>query len=131
MRKDIEVPEVTGVFVAAVRVFNKSLQVEEWTAYLINERSDDLEMVLIVSKGFDATRKTSIMRKKLDQLPKKSFAKVEFLQDDVLALQNEFHVSFFVQNKMFDKKFVFQKNAINTNAQRDIPVMDVKGVLAN
>ena len=86
-------------------------------------------MILIVTKGYDQDRETSLMRHKLDKLPAKSYAKIEFLQDEVLALNNEFKVTFFEGTSMFDKTYLFRKNTINENALQTIPLMDVTGVL--
>ena len=129
MKRDIDIPEVKGVYLAAVRQFNKDFQAEEWNAYLVNDREDALEMVLIVSRGYSDKDQTSVMRHKIEKLPPKSFAKVEFLQEEVLALNNEFQVTFFAENKMFEKKFLFRKNTINEKALREIPLIPEKGVL--
>ena len=69
------------------------------------------------------------MRHSLKVLPAKSFAKIEFLQEDVLALNNEFSVSFFAEGKMFHKKYLFEKNTINERALKELPVMSKKGIL--
>ncbi|WP_081208379.1 hypothetical protein [Salegentibacter sediminis] len=129
MKKDIEIPKVEGVYLAAVKQFNKDFQAEEWNAYLINDRDDALEMVLIVSRGFSDKDQTSVMRHKIEKLPPKSFAKVEFLQEEVLALNNEFQVTFFAENKMFEKKFLFRKNSINEKALHELPLIPEKGIL--
>lgn len=129
MKKDIEIPEVKGVYIAAVREFNEEFRAHEWNAYIINEREESLETVLIVTRGFEGEKQTSTMRHRLEKLPPKSFAKVEFLQDEVLALNNEFWVTFFADGKMYEKKFLFRKNSINTNAMQELPVMPKKGVL--
>ncbi|MDX1543126.1 MAG: hypothetical protein R3214_04195 [Christiangramia sp.] len=130
MKKDIEIPQVKDVFVAAVREFNEEFQADEWNVYLINDSSQDLEMVLIVAKGHDKKRETSVMRHKIEKLPSKNFAKIEFIQDEVLALNNEFRVSYFSNSKMFDKKFVFSKNSIRESELDEIPLIPKKGVLA-
>lgn len=129
MKKDIEIPEVKGVFVAAVREKNEEFQSVDWNAYLINDRETPLETVLIVTKGYDEKDVTSTMRHSIKVLPPRSFAKVEFLQDEVLKLNNEFSVSFFSEGKMYHKKYVFRKNTINEKALQEIPVMTKKGVL--
>ncbi|NJW52860.1 hypothetical protein [Salinimicrobium oceani] len=129
MKKDIEIPVIEDVYVAAVREKHEEYQTLDWNAYLINDRAEAIEGVLIVTKGYDGKRETSTMRHSISKLPPQSFAKVEFLQDDVLQLNNEFSVSFFAESKMFHKKFVFKKNSINEKALQEIPVMQKKGVL--
>jgi len=129
VKRDINIPEVKGVYLAAVKQFNKDFRAEEWNAYLINDRDDPLEIVLIVSRGYSDKDQTSVMRHKIEKLPSKSFAKVEFLQEEVLALNNEFQVTFFAENKMFEKKFLFRKNTINEKALRELPLIPEKGIL--
>ena len=129
MKKDIQIPEVNYVYVAVVNQYNDIYKTHDWNAYIINDKDVALDMVLIVSKGYDAVKETSIMRHKLEKLPGKSYAKIELMQDDVLALNNEFKVTFFEGNQMFDKTYLFRKNTINKNALQSIPLMDVKGVL--
>lgn len=129
MKKDIEIPEVKDVYIAAVREKHEEYKTLDWKAYLINDREKTLEGVLIVSKGYDGKKETSTMRHTIAELPPQSFAKIEFLQDDVLQLNNEFSVSFFTEGKMFHKKFVFRKNSINEKALQELPVMPKRGVL--
>ncbi|WP_420570994.1 hypothetical protein [Kordia sp.] len=129
MKKDIEIPEVEGVYMAVVQEYNEIYKTDDWNAYIINEKEVDLEMVLVVSRGYDAERETSIMRHKLEKLPAKSYAKAEWMQEDVFELNNEFRVTFFEGGKMYDKKFLFRKNTINKNAFREIPLMNTKGIL--
>ena len=51
MKKDIQIPVVTDVFMAIVKEYNADFKCDDWNAYIINNKSVDLEMVLIVSKG--------------------------------------------------------------------------------
>ena len=129
MRKDIDIPEVNDVYVAVVNEYTKIFKTYDWNAYIINDKDVALEMVLIVSRGYDKIRGTSTMRHKLEKLPPKSYAKIEMVQEDVLELNNEFVVTFFEDNKMHDKTFLFRKNTINKNALQPIPLMDTKGIL--
>ena len=85
--------------------------------------------MLIVSHGYSEGKKTATFRKKLDRLPKKSYAKIELMTEELFALNNQFKVSFFIGNTMYDKTYLFRKNSINTKALQPIPLMDVQGVL--
>ncbi|WP_274476423.1 hypothetical protein [Mangrovimonas aestuarii] len=129
MKKDIEIPKVEGVYMAVVQEYNDIYKTNDWNAYLINDNDVALEMVLVVSKGYDRDRETSLMRHKLEKLPPKSYAKIEWMQDDVLALNNSFKVTFFEGGKMYDRNFIFSKNTINEKALRNIPLMHAKGIL--
>ncbi|WP_339647824.1 hypothetical protein [uncultured Salegentibacter sp.] len=130
MKKDIDIPKVEKVYVAAVKVYNEAFKVEEWNAYLINDKEEAIEMALIVSKGFDENKETSTIRHKLEHLPAKSFAKIEFIQEEVLALNNQFQVTFFAEGKMYEKKYLFRKNSVNEKALRELPIIPNKGILA-
>ncbi|WP_026933020.1 phenylalanyl-tRNA synthetase subunit alpha [Christiangramia echinicola] len=130
MKKDIEIPEVKDVHVAAVKVLNEEFQAMEWNVYLINDSEEEIDMVLIVSKGFDKKKETSLMRHKIEVLPSKNFAKIEYLQDDVLKLNNEFKVTYFANNKMMEKTFLFKPYTINETLGTEIPIIPEKGILA-
>ena len=129
MKKDIDIPVVKDVFVAVVQDYNDVYKTTDWNAYIINFKDVTLEMILIVTRGYDENRGTSTMRHKLENLPPKSYAKIELMQEDVLKLNNEFKVSFFENNKLFDKTYLFRKNTINLKALQTIPLMDKKGIL--
>nr|WP_321234710.1 hypothetical protein [uncultured Psychroserpens sp.] len=129
MRKDIEIPEVEDVFVAVVQEQHHEYKTNDWNAYIINNKDVDLDTVLIASKGYSETKITPVMRHTIKLLPARSYAKIEFMQNDVLALNNEFKVTFFEGNQMLDKTYLFRKNTINTKALQTIPLMQLKGIL--
>lgn len=129
MKKDIQIPKVEGVYVAVVNEYNEIYKTQDWNAYIINDKEVDLDVVLIVTSGYSKDKMTSIFRKKLDVLPKKSYAKIELMQEELFALNNEFKVTFFEENVMFDKTYLFRKNTINERALQTIPLMEAKGVL--
>ena len=129
MKKDIEIPKVEGVYIAVVSEYNEIYKTQDWNAYIINDKNVDLEIVLIVTSGYSENKMTSIFRKKLDVLPKKSYAKIELMQEDIFALNNEFKVTFFEGNAMFEKTYLFRKNTINEKALHSIPLMKAKGIL--
>jgi hypothetical protein len=129
LKKDILIPKVKGISLAVVHEYNNTYNSYDWNAYIINERSIDLEMVIIVTKGYSETKKTATFRKKIDVLPAKSFAKIEMLLEDVLSINNRFNVSFFEGNTLYEKSFEFKKNTINEKALQQIPLINLKGIL--
>ena len=132
MKKDIEIPEVEGVYMAITHDYNKMFKTNDWNAYLINDKDEPIEMILIVSHGYDGDLKTSTMRHKLESLPAKSGAKIELMQDEVLKLNNEFSLTFFADNKLYEKTFLFKKNTIKESALRTIKILENKrGIVAN
>lgn len=129
MKKDIQIPKVEDVYIAIVNEYNDIYKTQDWNAYIINDKEIDLEMVLIVTSGYTEEKITSTFRKKIDTLPKKSYAKIELIQEELFALNNTFKVSFFEGNSMFDKTYLFRKNTINLKALQSVPLMSAKGVL--
>ena len=129
MKKDIQIPKVEGVYVAVVHEYNELYKTQDWNAYIINDKDVDLEVVLIVISGYSDKKMTSNFRKQLNVLPKRSFAKIEYMQEELFALNNEFKITFFEGNTMFEKNYLFRKNTINEKALQTIPLMKMKGVL--
>ncbi|ARV07006.1 hypothetical protein BTO04_10035 [Polaribacter sp. SA4-10] len=130
MKKDIQIPEVTDVEIAVVYEYNDIYKTDDWNIYIINNKNIALELVVIVSQGFSEKKTTSLMRKKLEVLPANSFAKIEFIQPDLFALNNRFQVSFFADNKLFDKTYLLKQNTVKEGALRIIPELKKRGILA-
>jgi hypothetical protein len=130
MKKDIQIPEVTDVEIAAVYEYNPDYKTDDWNIYIINKKDVNLEMVMIVSQGFNETKTTSLLRKKLENLPANSFEKVEFIQPELFKLHNRFHVTFFEGNTLQEKTFVFEKDTVKEESLRMIPEMEKRGILA-
>ncbi|MDO9261065.1 MAG: hypothetical protein Q7U08_03905 [Flavobacteriaceae bacterium] len=129
MKKDIKIPQVVDVLMAIVHEYNDEFKCYDWNAYLINQQENTLEMVMVISKGFDEEKSTAVMRKTIEHLPAKSYAKIEMIPEEVLQLNNEFQVSFFSNNKLFDKSYVFQKNTVSEKTIEMIPVLNKKGIV--
>ena len=131
MKKDIQIPEVKNIHIAVVYEYNDIYKTNDWNVYVMNNKNADVEMMVIVSQCFSETKTTSILRKKIDVLPANSFAKIELIQPDLFKLNNRFQVSFFEDNTLFEKTFVFKKNSIKEGSLRMIPEIKKRGVLAN
>ncbi|MDE3743171.1 hypothetical protein [Maribacter polysaccharolyticus] len=129
MKKDIEIPVAKDVFIALIHEWNDDFMAKKWNAYILNDRATPIEMVLVVSKGYDQDRKTSTMRRSITMMAAKSYAKIELVQDDVLELNNEFFVTFFADGKLFERKFLFGKNTVDESLSVDIPIIHKPGIL--
>jgi hypothetical protein len=130
MKKDLQIPLVSGVEIAIVYEYNELYKTDDWNVYIINNNNVDMEMIVIVSQGFSETKKSTLLRKKLDNLPANSFAKVEFVQPELFVLNNRFQVSFFENNQLKDKTFLFKQNTIKEENLRMIPEIKKRGILA-
>ena len=130
MKKDIEIPVVKDVYVAIVHEWNKEYLDKNWNAYIINERKTPIEMALVVSKGYDGERKTSTMRYAFGEVKAKGFEKIEMVTEDVLGLNNEFFVTYYTDNKLYEKRFLFEKNTVTENNLVKISILELDGILA-
>ncbi|HOZ73731.1 MAG TPA: hypothetical protein PLS51_07475 [Flavobacterium sp.] len=133
MQKDIKIPEVKNVFMAAVKEWSDDFLADVWNVYLVNDSDDDLHDLMVVSKAFGTLngemRKTSLMRHALLELPAISFVKIEMIEDSVLALNNEFMLTFFIGNTLYDRKYTFIANSVNENAVEEVPHLWKPGVI--
>ncbi|ESU19342.1 hypothetical protein FCR2A7T_19540 [Flavobacterium cauense R2A-7] len=133
MQKDIIIPKVENVYVAAVQEWNDDFMENSWYAYLVNDNDTKLEMAIVVSRAYGQIngedRKTGTFRHAFKEVEPNSAVKIELLENNVLQLNNEFLVTFFIGDKLYDKSYVFRANAINDRAMTDVPVMNKRGVL--
>lgn len=130
LKKDIEIPIVKDVYLALIQEWNDDFLEKKWNAYILNDRDTPIDMVLVVSKGYDEHRKTSTMRHSIAVMVPKSYAKIELIQDDVLELNNEFFVTFFAEGKLYERKFLFGKDTITEGNLVDIPIIHKPGIFA-
>ncbi|HEY8936462.1 MAG TPA: hypothetical protein VIM65_14630 [Cyclobacteriaceae bacterium] len=115
MKSDIKIPEVKNVTLAIAR--KKSLiEKDEWFVYLINTNPHPIENTLVASHGYGEKegeqQKTSTLRHFLETVKPNSVALVESIDPSVFHLNNEYWVSYYIGNQIFDKKFVFVPDTI-------------------
>ena len=133
MKKDITIPEVENVFVAAVQEWSDDFMEKVWYIYLVNDSDFNLDSVMVVSKAFGTIdgemKKTSLLRHAFVEIPAVSVVKVEMLEKSVTTLNNEFMVTFFIGKTLYDKKFTFIANSISENTVEEVPILFVDGVI--
>ncbi|MFT5736147.1 MAG: hypothetical protein ACJAU2_000296 [Maribacter sp.] len=130
MKKDIEIPIAKDVHVVLIHEWNEEFLSKDWNAYVLNDTDSPIEMVMAVSKGFDDERKTSTIRHALGVIASKSFEKIEGVQEDVLALNNEFFVTYYADNKLYEKRFLFALGSVTVDALKTIPLIEKDGIMA-
>ena len=127
MKKDITIPEVENVFFAAVQEWSDDFMEKVWYAYLVNDSDYLIESVMVVSKAFGTIngemKKTSLLRHAFMEVPSVTFVKVEMLEKSVLALNNEFMVTFFIGDKLYDRKYIFKANSITPDYVEEVPIL--------
>ena len=133
MKKDIIIPKVEGVHVVAFQEWNDDFQENSWYAYLVNDTDNLLEMATVVSRAFGSIngeeRKTGSFRHAFAKVEPRTATKVELLENNVLQLNNEFMLAYFIGNTMFDKSFVFEVSDFLEEATLDLPIINKKGII--
>ena len=133
MKKDIIIPVVENVFIAAVQEWSDDFMGKVWYAYLVNDSDFNLEGVMVVSKAFGTIdgemKKTSLLRHAFVEIPAVSVVKIEMIEKSVLTLNNEFMVTYFIDGTLYDKKFIFKANSINKTEMEEVPILFVDGVI--
>jgi len=132
MLKDIIEPAFDGVGVAVVYEKNDDVHFV-WNVYLINFNNEIITGVLVSSKGYGTINneeiKTSVLRHMLNEIDSLDYGKIEPINEDLFVLNNEYWVSFYLDGKIYDRKFVFVANTIEKSRLAHINVIDKKGIL--
>jgi len=133
MKSDIVIPKVENVFLAAIQEWSDDFMEKVWYIYLVNDSDFDLDGVMVVSKAFGTIdgemKKTSLLRHAFPNVPSVSVVKVEMVEKSVLALNNEFMVTYFIGSTLYDKKFTFRAQTITTDYVEEVPILFVDGVI--
>lgn len=133
MKSDIQIPKVENVFLAAVQEWSDDFMEKVWFAYLINDSDFLIESVMIVSKAFGTIdgemKKTSLLRHAFVEVPPVSVVKIEMLEKNVLLLNNEFMVTYFIGSTLYDRKYIFKANSITPDYVEEVPILFVDGVI--
>ena len=109
MKKDIEFPKVEGVKLAIAKK-DTELDAPEWAVYCINTNEFVIRNVLITSRGYGGEgddRKTSTLRHMIDAVKPHQTEIIEPIDPSVFDLFNEYWISYYVNDVIYDKKFVF------------------------
>lgn len=130
MKKDIDFSPVTGVEMVIAKSKNETDN--HWDVYLINKNLIELETVMVTSKGYgklDGEKKhTSTLRHLIEKIEEQSFARIEPIDPEVFKLNNEYWVSYYILDQIFDKKFIFVPDSIREENLHYIPELDLMGV---
>ena len=132
MIKDIIVPEVKNVTLAIARRLIAG-ETPEWKVYLINNNDFSIDNTLVASKGYGEKdgekQNTSILRHFLETVPAHSAALIEPIDPEVFHLNNEYWVSYYIGQQIFDKRFVFVPDTIREENMTFIKELEMEGVL--
>jgi len=134
MKEELLGPKVENVGVAVIQSVNEEKE-KEFTVYLINMRDDIMEGIIVASTGYGENTvtgekiKTSTLRHGIEVLLPNEIAKIEPIMPEVFGLSNEFWVSFWVEDVLYDKRFVFPAESIVEENFKYLEQFKRKGIL--
>jgi hypothetical protein len=132
MIKDINIEKVEDLALAVVPDTETTSE-SEWAVYLVNLKNEPIDGVIVASQGYrniDGKQvKTSTLRQFFDQINGNAFVKVELIEKELFALNNEFWISFWYKGKLFDKRYVFVTESISEQNFTRVPLIDKRGVM--
>lgn len=132
MKKDIPFLPVKDVKVAVVQKDSETGDAG-WFVYLLNTGGTPLENVMVTARGYgfvdDEPRKTSVLRHFLGSVAPGEPAVIEPIDPAVFGLSNEYWVSYYIGDQVYDKKFIFVPGSIMDENLSYISQLQRKGVL--
>ncbi|WP_343607057.1 hypothetical protein [Fluviicola sp.] len=134
MREELKSPLAENVKMVVVPETNEEGGIQHYV-YLLNLRDDIMEGIIIASKGYgeDVNTgekvKTSTLRHSLEVLLPNEAAKIEPIMEEVFGLTNEYWVSFWIEDVLYDKKFIFLPETIDKKNFIEIPKLGGKGIM--
>ena len=134
MKKDIEFHTLDEVIVTVAKELTAELEIV-WNVYFINRSEETLENVLVTSEGYGVidgeNRKTSVLRHNLGTIKAGVHQLIEPITEQVFVLNNEYWASFYIGNKIYDKRFIFKENTIIEENLVRIPELGMLGKLVD
>lgn len=134
MREELLGPKVEGVAVAVVKQIGED-NATIYNVYLINLREDIIEGIIITSEGFGVNVetgekiKTSSLRHSMELMLPNEAAKIEPIMEEVFGMTNQYWVSFWINDTMYDKKYIFLPETIQEKNMKMIPSIGLEGVI--
>ena len=132
MKKDLPINIVEDISIAVV-LENSLPDAKNWTVYLINEREEDLSNVLVSSKGYGQKEgrevKTSVLRHFLGDIAAKSTVQIEVIDPQVFGLTNEYWLSYYIGQTIYDKKYIFLPESIVDENLSKVPLINKPGII--
>ena len=136
MKQDISFDPVEGVSVAVVP--DEHVLTPEgpsiWQVYLLNHNPFPLRNVIVNANGYGLREdgekvRTSTLRFLFEEVPPHTAVPIEPLDSGLFHLNNQYWVSYYRGEQVFDKKFIFVPDSITADNFTHIALLDKAGVL--
>jgi hypothetical protein len=127
------IPPVEGINM--VVLLDEGQGEPSYYVYLVNNKPDIIEGIIVTSVGYGEDLKTgenvktSVFRHSLEVMLPGELAKIEMISPEVFNLYNEFWVSFWLEEILYDKKFVFAPRTILTENLSYLKQFEKKGIM--
>ena len=132
MKKDLPVNIVEDISIAVV-LESSTPEVKNWTVYLVNEKNELLTNVLVSSKGYGIKDgrevKTTTLRHFLGDIQPNKAVQIEAIDEQVFGLTNEYWLSYYIDNTIYDKKYIFLPESIVDDNLSKVPLVNKPGVI--
>ena len=132
MKKDIDFKPVENVQLAVAQQPDEPKD-GMWKVYIINKNDIPISNVLISSKGYGERngekQSTSILRHFIENIESNASALIEPIDPKVFHLFNEYWVSYYIDNQIYDRKFIFVPGSIHEKNMSFIDIIEMEGVL--
>jgi hypothetical protein len=129
MRKDIHIPAPKNVFIAIA--LENEIE-HEWKAYILNLNPVVISNVMITSTGLsDNGNHTSVLRHFIEEIQPNTAIPFEIVTDELLQIDNNFFVTYYIENLIHDFDASFKANAYQLDSLKIIPIIQKRGVISN
>ena len=132
MKKDLPINIIEDVSIAVVLESDSPMQ-KSWNVYLVNEKDVPLINVFVTSKGYglkdDREVKTTTLRHFVGDVGARSSVRIEAIDQQVFGLTNEYWLSYYIDDTMYDKKYIFLPESIVDENLSRVPLVDKPGVI--
>ena len=128
MKQDINIPEIINVTV----VVKPEDGGDHWSVHLVNSNAFAIKDLLIASKGYSQNEpgreETSVIRQFFETLDANSSIQIELIDPEVFHLFNEYGVTYYIEEEIYFKKFVFVPDSITLENLLDNEIIGAKVV---
>lgn len=132
MKKDLPINIVEGISIAVVLESDSPIH-KSWNVYLVNEKDLPLKNVFVTSKGYglkdDREVKTTTLRHFIGDVAANSSIRIEAIDQQVFGLTNEYWLSYYIEDTIYDKKYIFLPESIVDENLSKVPLVNKPGVM--
>lgn len=104
-----------------------------WNAYIVNEKPQPIVNVIIASKGYGEKDgkevTTTTLSHFLGDIEAGAYRKIEAMDPQVFGLTNEYWLSYYIDNTIYDKKYIFLPESMVDENLIKVPVVNKPGIV--